>query len=184
MAIPKTLITGKFLLPDGTAPAAGAVTFRLSRPGSAVDGAVSQLVVSEVRVTLGADGSLPAGFGLCPNDVITPSGTYYRAHGELRDARGIPYPFDLKFQPATSASAVDIGSVPRLDEVPGLAIALGYVNVLAALPQFTSATKPDAAANAGKLIRVKDPGASEEVQTPLQTSTGEFAWVTVAVAPS
>lgn len=144
MAIPKTVITGKVLLPSGAAPAGGTLTARLSQSGSALDGAVSHRVASSIRVDLGADGSLPAGFGLCPNDAIVPTGTYYRIAIVMRDDRGVPYSApEEKWQVATSPSPIDIGAVPRIDTTPGVAATLAT-----AWPELSAAAVSSAQASA------------------------------------
>jgi hypothetical protein len=123
VAIPKTVITGKVLLPSGVAPTSGTLTAKLSQSGSALDGAASHRVASSIRAELGSDGALPAGWGLCPNDAIVPSGTFYRVAFALKDDRGVPYSWEEKWQVATAPSPVDIGAVTRLDAVAGAAVA-------------------------------------------------------------
>lgn len=126
MAIPLVQITGKVLTPDGEAPSAGSLSIRLSQPGSAVDAATgkSERVISELRIALGADGSLPAGFDLVPNDAIVPSGTHYHVTYTLDTSVGRAKPVTEKWQLASSPNPIDIGAVPRLDVVPGVAIGL------------------------------------------------------------
>jgi hypothetical protein len=55
-----------------------------------------------------------------------------------------------------------------------------------ALPVYTTATRPTAAAgNRGYLIRVKDASASEQLQVCLLNSDGStYSWTIVAMSPS
>ena len=51
--------------------------------------------------------------------------------------------------------------------------------------QFTTATRPAAAADqAGRIIRLKDPGTPEQLQVCITTSGGGHEWVTVGLASS
>jgi len=53
------------------------------------------------------------------------------------------------------------------------------------MAQYTTAARPAAAlAEAGRLIRVKDPGSPELVQCCITTSGGTYEWVTVGLASS
>src|SRR6266540_2502463 len=123
MALPTVTIQGKVVAPNGAGIAKGTVTAKLSQAGSVLDGAVSQRVASSTRVTLGSDGALPA-FALVPNDAIVPSGTYYRVRVHTEDELGVPFAWEEKWQFTSSPSTIDIGAVPRLDVVPGVAVGL------------------------------------------------------------
>jgi hypothetical protein len=120
MALPTVQITGKVLTPDGRAPRSGTVTCRLSHPGSALDGPVSQRVATEVVARVGADGSIAV--SLVPNDAITPSGTSYLVTFSLT-VGGKPISWTETWQLASAPATIDIGAVPRLDVVPGIAVA-------------------------------------------------------------
>jgi hypothetical protein len=126
MAIPTTLIRGPVSLPDGSAPVSGYLLATLSQAGSTLNGSTSVRVLGRARVDL-VNGALPvdAGgnptWGLVPNDAITPSGTYYTVEFHLWDARKVSYARTEKWQ-LTSGGPIDIGAVPRLDVVPGVAV--------------------------------------------------------------
>ena len=78
----RVLIRGPILTPDGEPLTSGYVEGRLSQAGSVMDGASSVRIAGGSRVsaifTLSTGGLLPGTARLVPNDVITPSGTYYR----------------------------------------------------------------------------------------------------------
>lgn len=54
------------------------------------------------------------------------------------------------------------------------------------IPQrYTTATRPaPGTGTAGRIVRVKDDGAPEELQVCLQQSNGGFEWVTLAITSS
>jgi hypothetical protein len=128
--IAQVRITGKVLLPNGTPALGGYVKARLSRTGSAIDGAASATVLGgggaagtfPVTATIGSDGSVD--FYLTPNDAITPSGTHYVVEiiGYVDAAKKSYKPPAEKWQIASSPATIDIGAVPRLDVVPGIAV--------------------------------------------------------------
>jgi lysophospholipase L1-like esterase len=118
MAVPLTTITGKLLTPDGQPVTKGTVSARLSQPGSALDGAVSQRVAETATATVGADGSVS--LSLVPNDAITPSGTHYVVTIDAKiGARGRQW---VEKWQITGTAPLDIGEVPRLGVVPGIAV--------------------------------------------------------------
>jgi hypothetical protein len=121
MAIQTVSITGKILLPDGSAPASGSISVRLSQAGSVLDGATSQRVGAEIAAALGTDGSMPSGLALVPNDAITPSGTYYLVEFTAREQGSSTKRWTEKWQ-VPSGGPLDIGAVPRLDVVSGIAV--------------------------------------------------------------
>ena len=107
MAIVKTTITGKVLTPDGSAPTSGTIKFYLSDAGTADDAGEEQVVSPYAEATLQADGSLPASFGLVPNDRITPTGTTYRVEYRVKEGSNTST-WSEDWQVAYSATAVDI----------------------------------------------------------------------------
>jgi hypothetical protein len=120
MALSTVPITGKILAPNGRSVGPGTVTCRLSHPGSVLDAALAQRVATEVVVRFGSDGSLH-GFALVPNDVITPSGTFYLVTFSVM-VGGKAISWNEHWQLASNPNPIDIGAVPRLDVVPGLAV--------------------------------------------------------------
>lgn len=120
MAVPVVAIGGHVLGPSGVAPDSGQITVKLSHAGSALDGAESVRVASEVTVTLGAAGLVA--LSLVPNDVITPSGTHYLVTYILRLPSGRSWQHAERWQLTSDDLTLDIGAVPRLDVVPGIAV--------------------------------------------------------------
>ena len=117
MAIPKVDIQGKVFLPDGSSTAAGTIEATLSAPGSALDGATSHQVAGKTVGQIATDGTVT--LSLVPNDAITPSGTCYRV--KMRFGSIV---VDEIWQLASSPSPIDVGAVPRLDSVAGIAASL------------------------------------------------------------
>jgi hypothetical protein len=116
MAIPFVTITGSLVTPDGDTPVKGTIRCRLSQPGTALDGP------SAVRVIPFATGSVTDGvvsLSLVPNDAITPSGTFYQASFSVTLDTGRTLAWTENWQLASSPSTIDIGAVPRIDEVTG-----------------------------------------------------------------
>jgi hypothetical protein len=114
MAIPSVTITGSLVTPDGDTPAKGTIRCRLSQPGTALDGG------SAVRVIPFATGSVTDGvvsLSLVPNDAITPSGTFYQVSFTVTLDTGRTLAWTENWQLASSPSPIDIGAVPRIDEV-------------------------------------------------------------------
>jgi hypothetical protein len=120
MALPTVQITGKVLTPDGRAPRSGTVTCRLSHPGSALDGVVAHRIATEVVARTASDGAVD--FVLVPNDVITPSGTWYLVMFSV-SVGGRAISWTETWQVPGDQPQLDIGAVPRLDVVPGIAVA-------------------------------------------------------------
>jgi hypothetical protein len=118
MAVPLTTITGKLLTPDGQPVTKGTVSARLSQPGSVLDGTDSQRVAETAKAAIGTDGAIS--LALVPNDAITPSGTHYVVTIDAKiGARGRQW--TEKWQ-ITGTAPLDIGEVPRLGVVPGIAV--------------------------------------------------------------
>jgi hypothetical protein len=118
MAVPITTITGKVLTPDGLAVVKGTVSARLSQPGSVLDGTDSQRVAETAKATVGADGSIA--LSLVPNDALTPSGTFYNVEFKV-GVGGKEAKWSEKWQ-ITGTAPLDLGEVPRLGVVPGIAV--------------------------------------------------------------
>jgi hypothetical protein len=120
MAITLVVISGKVVAPDGVAIPSGVIRAKLQPvPGSTLDGGVSQRAATE------ANGTITAGtvaMSICPNDAITPSGTYYVAVYDCKGANGKAYRWSEKWQLTSADLTLDIGAVPRLDVVPGVAL--------------------------------------------------------------
>ena len=127
----RVLIRGPILTPDGEPLTSGYVEVRLSQAGSAMDGASSVRIAGGSRVsaifTLSTGGLLPGTARLVPNDVITPSGTYYRVRvvGVSPDSQ-LPVIWEERWQLASTPDPVDVGAVPRLDAVPGTVITTAW----------------------------------------------------------
>jgi len=157
MAIPLVSITGKVLLPNGTA-VAGTIEASLSQAGSVLDGAVSQQVAALATGTIGSDGTVT--LSLVPNDAITPSGTSYRVR--LRFGSAVVYEI---WQLASTPSPIDVGAVPRLDEIPGVAVgvAVGNGDVTNGLVTATGSTTARA---------LKDIAADVVADDPARGATG------------
>jgi hypothetical protein len=114
MAVPSVTITGSLVTPDGDTPSKGTIRCRLSQPGTALDGG------SAVRVIPFATGSVTDGvvsLSLVPNDAITPSGTFYQVSFTVTLDTGRTLAWTENWQLASSPSPIDIGAVPRIDEV-------------------------------------------------------------------
>lgn len=155
MAIPTVQITGNVLTPDGSAPASGKIVARLSQPGSVLDGATSQRVASQVTAQLGAGGALPGTFTLTPNDVITPWGTYYEVTYlvQLADGTNVPA-WREQWQLASTPSPINIGAVPRLGVIPGVAVSSDF-SAATVLATGAPAARTLAAV-AGDVVAVRD----------------------------
>ncbi len=139
MAIPTVVIEGHYLTPNGSAPSAGRLVVRLSHPGSVRDAATGtdEIVAASTRVELAADGGLPAGFALVPNDAITPSGTYYVVEAFVKTPAGYEKVTE-KWQLASLPNPVDVGAVPRLGVIPGFTVApIGPADIQALLAALT-----------------------------------------------
>lgn len=197
MALTTIQITGTVVSPDGAPLVSGYITAELSQPGSAMDGAVSVRIVGKIQATI-TNGAIGADFKLVPNASITPAGTYYKVEISGITADGTSYGSvpPEKWQLAASPASVDIGAVPRLDVVPGVALGLplattsvpgavqlaGDLGGTAAvpviqLPAYTTATRPAAGAGVvGRTIYVKDPGAAGQKQFCRQLADGSYEW--------
>lgn len=150
MAVTTVAITGHILGPSGVAPTSGKVNIRLSVHGSTLDGAESVRVAGEHSVTLGAGGSFSA--ALVPNDLITPSGTYYLAEVVLRLPNGRSWSKAEKWQLTSADLTLDIGAVPQIDEASHSAYVLHeavQASVLASATASASAASSSASAAAG-----------------------------------
>jgi hypothetical protein len=123
LEIARVLVTGKVLMPDGSVPRKGTITAVLSKSGSVLDGTTSQRVAESVTVELEDDGAIPAELVLVPNDAITPSGTYYLVTIKVTTQARERKLWTEKWQLASTPDPIDIGAVPRLDAIPGLALA-------------------------------------------------------------
>jgi hypothetical protein len=163
---PTVTITGAVLTPDGDAVSSGRIEFTL-RTRAATDpatGALQRLPggAGSVVITLGTGGALPAAAHLVPNDVITPSGTYYRARFICRSPdSGIAIEWSEKWQVASSPASVNVGAVPRLDVVAGQAL-----TVTPWYAEANSQAAEDAAYAAGARFVVRLDLETETVATP------------------
>jgi hypothetical protein len=111
-----TTITGNVLYPSGGAVTQGTVTATLSTAGTAPDGAGSSVVSSSVTATIGGGGAVS--ITLVPNDVITPSGTYYTVRYAVQAPTATSWV--EKWTVTTAPDPVAIGAVVRIDTPPGL----------------------------------------------------------------
>jgi hypothetical protein len=75
MSITTVHVIGKIVTPDGTGVAGGRITFGLSVPGRVEDAGETERVAPRWSVTIASDGTVD--FTIIPNDVISPSDTYY-----------------------------------------------------------------------------------------------------------
>lgn len=128
MGVTTVAIQGKVLTPSGEAPWRGSITAKLSQPGSVLDGTKSQRVTQETTGTIAADGTV-TGLALVPNDQITPLGTYYTVTFDVHLPNGRqPTPWTETWQLASEPSPIDVGAVPRLNVVPGVAVTTDATN--------------------------------------------------------
>lgn len=197
MPIPTAQITGHVLMPNGAAPASGTIRAKLSQAASILDGADSERVASSVSVSLDAAGSVPAAFALAPNDALVPSGTYYLVEFFLVGPDGDRASWKEKWQIDTTPDPIDIGAVPRIGVVPG--VAAGYAGAVslstlaaaeaardaaiaaATIPLYTTATRPAAGASwARRLVIVRDADADSELHLCRQMADGSYEWIVVA----
>jgi lysophospholipase L1-like esterase len=183
MAIPTVAITGKVLLPDGTAPTSGRITAKLSAPASVLDGADSERVAATVSVALGVDGAIPAGLALTPNDALAPSGTYYSVAFSVADANKVRANWVEKWQLATTPDPIDIGAVPRLGVVPGIAVTT-HEAVQASVLASATASQASAAASessaAGSATAAQAARSAAEAARDAALATGKVYPTTVA----
>lgn len=128
MAIPTVTITGTVASPEGVAFAEVSIAAELSQPISVLDGGVSQRVAGGAYIALTSGGALPAAgapdaFQLVPNDIGTPSdGVYFKVRLSGVTVDGLTKIWTEKWQLASTPNPIDIGSVPRLDIVPGVKV--------------------------------------------------------------
>ncbi len=122
MAIPTVQVTGSVVDPDAIGVTGGMITLTLSQSGSALDGAISRRVAASATWTLDATGNLPASALLVPNDAITPSGTAYSVRFNITLANGTRSTWTEIWQLASTPSPINIGAVPRLNVIPGVAL--------------------------------------------------------------
>jgi hypothetical protein len=124
MALPLVAITGKVVLPDGTAVIGGSIALELSTSGSAVDATVSDRIGGRAVETIASDGTVS--FNIIPNDAITnPINTSYRVTFFATTTNGQSRWVEL-WQVTSSPQTQNIGSVPRI--------------LVAAIPTATGAT--------------------------------------------
>lgn len=120
MAVPTISITGSIVSPDARIMTTGTIRADLSNSGSALDG------VGSVTVSGRSVGAVTGGLVsmvLVANDLITPSGTYYYVTFDCIDATGRKARWSEKWQLVSGSATLDIGSIPRIDVVPGLSLA-------------------------------------------------------------
>lgn len=145
MAVPTISITGSVVSPDARAMTSGTIRADLSNSGSALDG------VTFVSVSGRSVGTVAAGavtMELVANDLITPAGTYYYVTFDCVDATGRKARWSEKWQLVSGSATLDIGSVSRIDVVPGVSLAPYYVSGSASVTATgatTARTLPDRA---------------------------------------
>lgn len=79
MAHPLSSVTGKVTKPDGTAAGPGKIFMEISAKGYVIDDndtSVKYEVVGTLDIDVDENGNVS--FGVTPNDLITPSATYYK----------------------------------------------------------------------------------------------------------
>lgn len=145
-------ITGKVRLGGGTpAVVGGWLTARLSRSASASDGRVLGGGTGRpIQVQIGADGSID--ITLDANDALVPSGTYWDVQVQAKlDGGGTYAPPSERWQ-VPSGPDLDIGAVPRLTDVPGVALvhAEAVSEAAAAAQALATASAAAAAGSAGE----------------------------------
>ena len=113
MAVTLVTVAGHVVDPDGTSLASGTVTAYLSQAGATPSGAESVRIAGESSSAIGALGAVS--FGLVPNALITPSGTYYVMTFAGLLPSGTATRWVEHWQLAASPSTIDVGSVPRID---------------------------------------------------------------------
>ena len=142
MGYPTATITGKVRKPDGAIATMGTIYMQLSSGGSVVKGTVDDdtdpikyEVLGVVQVDIDSNGDV--NFVITPNDLITPTGTYYEATF-LVD--GVKWVEDIT---VTGTDPKDFSDLPRTSPpVEATAIAATPVN----------GRSPAAATDLGKMI--------------------------------
>jgi hypothetical protein len=118
MAIPTIHVTGKILLPSGLPLSVpGRLSWKLSEPGTAMDGATPQRVGPEGLTGIAPNGDVD--FYIVPNELIQPSGTYYSVEITLGSTK-----WKEAWQFAASPGSLTVGAIPRLDAVNGVAVSI------------------------------------------------------------
>lgn len=117
-AVETTTVQGKVYLPGGSVATGGTIRATLSDSGSADDGGTSQRVAGRVDGTIGADGTVT--LALVPNDVITPTGTYYNVSFRVTGPERASW--TEKWSVTTSPDPVDVGAITRLEVGAGLTV--------------------------------------------------------------
>lgn len=167
MAIPTVTVTGPVLTAGGAPVASGTVVATLSAPGgTALDGVTTVSVGAPVTATL-VNGQLT--IALVPNDAIVPSGTFHRVWFYTHDALGVPYRWSEKWQ-IPSGPALDLGSVPRLGVVPGVAVAATLAGTQAQA-DAAAASQASATASAAAALAARG-GAEAALFPPTQRTKG------------
>jgi len=111
-AVETTTVQGKVLAPNGAAFTSGTITAVLSAAGTTDDAGTSQRVAMRETGSIDPNGTI-TGLVLVPNDVITPSSTYYTVTFSVKAP--IYGSWTELWSVATAPDPIDVGDITRLD---------------------------------------------------------------------
>lgn len=106
----RVTITGQVLDPANGKPRRAVLSCKLNVAATAADGT---LVTGESKVVLRPDGTIPVGWGLVPNDALSPSGTKYLCTVTALMANGKTASFPMQKQLASSPATIAFGTIPN-----------------------------------------------------------------------
>jgi len=118
-----TTINWTVVLPNAAPATSGTVMATLSSAGTAPDGGSSSVVVSRTSATIAGNGAVT--MALVPNDIITPSGTYYIFHYDVRTPTLASW--NEKRSVVTAPDPALISDAPLLDPPTGTATPVSTV---------------------------------------------------------
>lgn len=203
--VPRSLVSGQLVLPNGIGAPGGTIECRLSARGVAQDAANSQNVVvsGAVVAPIASDGTVNV--ALVANSRITPTGTYYLVRIDvpgqptLEEAVIVPDADCVLAELLPSSGGGSTGVVANAESIRGTPVAplapqdgqvLEFVSAASRIewryltpPVRTSATLPAASADLlGRHFLVQDSGAPMQEVVCLAASDGSYGWASVAIA--
>lgn len=119
-AVETTTVNGTVYDPSATGATGGKIVCTLSASGAASNGSTMQKVAGKYQATIQSDGSVS--FTLVPNDVISPSGTYYTCEFTVNTIPRATW--TELWRVDTSPDPVAVGSIVRLDGSAGISVAV------------------------------------------------------------
>lgn len=119
-AVETTTVNGTVYDPSATGATGGKIVCTLSASGAASNGSTMQKVAGKYQATIQSDGTVS--FTLVPNDVISPSGTYYTCEFTVSTTPRATW--TELWRVDTSPDPVAIGSIVRLDGSAGITVAV------------------------------------------------------------